>query len=421
MKRDFLAWQQPTLSDIAKGGLFTDGDWIESKDQDPAGSVRLTQLADIGVGVFRDRSDRWLREDQAASLGCTFLQPDDILIARMPEPIGRACIVPPDIGRAVTAVDVAVLRPPKHTVEPRYLMWAINSHGFHRDVVALQSGTTRKRISRRNLASLTVPLPPLHEQRQIVDVLEDLLSRLDAASADLNTAARRVTAHRAAALAASREGTDHGLAEIAVIQGGIQKQQKRAPRLNPYPFLRVANVTAQGLDLGEVHNVELFPGELERFRLEAGDLLVVEGNGSPTQIGRAALWDGSIDNCVHQNHLIRVRSLPGLLPGYLATVWNSPPIRHALTDLASSSSGLYTLSVGKLSSLRIPVPSLERQMEIVQSIAETQETENRLTDAIRTAELRVGRLRKAVLAAALAGRLDGSHSDMSRLEELAGV
>lgn len=95
-----------SLSELADGGLFSDGDWVESKDQDPSGTVRLTQLADVGVGEFRDRSDRWLRTDQARDLRCTFLEPGDVLVARMPDPIGRACLAPRSIGTAVTVVDV---------------------------------------------------------------------------------------------------------------------------------------------------------------------------------------------------------------------------------------------------------------------------------------------------------------------------
>src|SRR5664279_5036178 len=107
------------------------------------------------------------------------------------------------------------------------------------------------------------------------------------------------------------------LDEVADIQGGIQKQAKRRPVNNRYPFLRVANVLRGKLVLNDVHEVELFNGELDRHRLQAGDLLVVEGNGSPDQIGRAAIWDGSIANCVHQNHLIRVRPSSKILPKYL--------------------------------------------------------------------------------------------------------
>jgi type I restriction enzyme S subunit len=156
------------------------------------------------------------------------------------------------------------------------------------------------------------------------------------------------------------------LGEIAQIQGGIQKQAKRRPVNNTYPFLRVANVTASGLDLSEIHSVELFGDEINKFRLVRGDLLVVEGNGSPDQIGRAAVWDGSIPEAVHQNHLIRVRPGMRVLPSYLGLVWNAPRIRERLTAVASSTSGLHTLSVRKLQAIEVPVPPLAEQHRIVE-------------------------------------------------------
>jgi hypothetical protein len=81
-----------SLRDIlGRSTLFTDGDWVESKDQDPSGSIRLIQLADIGEGVFRNRSSRFLNEETATRLQCTYLVPGDVLVARMADPLGRAC------------------------------------------------------------------------------------------------------------------------------------------------------------------------------------------------------------------------------------------------------------------------------------------------------------------------------------------
>lgn len=155
------------------------------------------------------------------------------------------------------------------------------------------------------------------------------------------------------------------LGEVAEVQGGIQKQPKRAPRHNAFPFLRVANVTSNGLDLDEIHDVELFDGELERYQLRRGDLLVVEGNGSASQIGRAAVWDGSIPHAVHQNHLIRVRPGDAIEPRYLGLVWNSPKIRDELSAVSSSTSGLHTLSVAKLKRVQVPLPGLDEQRRII--------------------------------------------------------
>ena len=124
------------------------------------------------------------------------------------------------------------------------------------------------------------------------------------------------------------------LGQIASIQGGIQKQPKRAPKDNAFPFLRVANVMRGKLDLAEVHRVELFGDELSRLRLESGDLLIVEGNGSPSEIGRLAIWDGSIKDCVHQNHIIRCRPFNHAITPYTLRYLNSPYDIQVMKDLA---------------------------------------------------------------------------------------
>lgn len=158
------------------------------------------------------------------------------------------------------------------------------------------------------------------------------------------------------------------LSEVAQITGGIQKQPKRRPTKNAYPFLRVANVGRGTIDLQDVHEIELFEGELDRFRLNGGDLLVVEGNGSADQIGRAAVWDGSISNAVHQNHLIRVRPTKVISAQYLGLLWNSPTISSQLKKVAQSTSGLYTLSTSKLARVRVPVPPRSEQDRIVETL-----------------------------------------------------
>ena len=62
--------------------VFVDGDWVESKDQDPDGDVRLIQLADVGDGVYVDKSSRFLTAAKARALKCTFLKEGDVLVAR---------------------------------------------------------------------------------------------------------------------------------------------------------------------------------------------------------------------------------------------------------------------------------------------------------------------------------------------------
>jgi len=192
---------------------------------------------------------------------------------------------------------------------------------------------------------------------------------------------------------------------FAEVQGGIQKTPSRKPVKSAYPYLRVANVLRGSLDLSEIHRFELASGELERWRLLPGDVLVVEGNGSITEIGRCALWRGEIPDCVHQNHIIRVRCHPNVDPAYLHWFLNAPQGRDIVTGVASSTSGLYTLSVSKVRRIAVPIAPLPEQRRIVSCIESLLSQASAIEAAARLADACLKRLDQAVLSRAFRGEL----------------
>lgn len=157
--------------------VFTDGDWVESKDQDPGGDVRLTQLADVGDGRWIDKSSRFLTSAKAAELRCTFLEAGDVLVARMPDPLGRACIFPGSERPSVTVVDVCIIRPHAGRHTPTWLMAAINSPATRSQIARLATGTTRSRVSRGNLAKVTIPVVSIDEQEQFAERVRQVNSQ----------------------------------------------------------------------------------------------------------------------------------------------------------------------------------------------------------------------------------------------------
>ncbi|MEJ2630488.1 MAG: restriction endonuclease subunit S [Acidihalobacter sp.] len=200
-------WTLSTIQDlVGASGVFVDGDWVESKDQDPDGDVRLIQLADIGDGEYRNKSARFLTHEKALELGCTFLEKGDVLVARMPDPLGRACIFPGDSKKAVTVVDVAIVRSSGGEFNHLWLMYFINSPAFRSAVASLQGGSTRKRISRKNLSKIALPVPPFDQQKRIVAEIEKQFSRLDEAVANLKRVRANLKRYKAAVLKAAVEG-----------------------------------------------------------------------------------------------------------------------------------------------------------------------------------------------------------------------
>ncbi len=172
-------------SSLSTLGWLTDGDWILNADYAPDG-VRLLQVGDIGAGILRLRSQRFISSERALELGCTILRGGDVLISRMADPIGRACILP-DIGfPAITAVDVAIFRPKPDQLDPHYAVAYMNSPRWYQMVLNEASGATRARISRKNLGSLVIPVPPLGVQREIVSALTMRLAALDRAKESLS-------------------------------------------------------------------------------------------------------------------------------------------------------------------------------------------------------------------------------------------
>ena len=301
-------------------------------------------------------------------------------------------------------------------MSPRYLMHFLLQRRFRADAQRDMSGTAGLlRVSAKFIEESMVPIPPTAEQERIVSAIEEEFSRLDAGVAALERVRQNLKRMRAAVLQAATSGSlidpepstwrTVAVADLAEVSGGITKNPKRAPQYNPVPFLRVANVPRDGLDLRDVHYIEVFDGELERLRLRNGDLLVVEGNGSPDQIGRSALWRGSIDPCVHQNHLIRIRPGPDVDPEYLNLYWNAPESMRTIQAQASSTSGLHTLSTGKLRAIPVTLPSVSAQREIVEEASRQLTALGGMESVINDQLVRNRSLRSSVLAAAFSGKL----------------
>ena len=171
-------WEQRKLKDICS--VFTDGDWIESKDQSDQG-VRLIQTGNVGVTEYLDKPNnkKWVSEDTFERLHCTEVLSGDILISRLPEPAGRACIVPKIGQKMITAVDCTIARiAPEYSSE--YVVQYLSTQDYFDEVNNCLAGGTRQRISRGNLSSFLIPLPCSKAEQERIGgffrTLDDLIT-----------------------------------------------------------------------------------------------------------------------------------------------------------------------------------------------------------------------------------------------------
>ena len=192
---------------------------------------------------------------------------------------------------------------------------------------------------------------------------------------------------------------------VCIVYGGVTKNARKGGDLVEMPYLRVANVYANELRLDEIKQIKVKRNRLYRYFLEEGDLLVVEGNGSKSQIGRVARWDGSIDPCVHQNHLFKVRPMLQQMGHYLLWWMLSPNGRSYITKVASSTSGLYTLSMTKIRSLPVPLPPLAEQKQIVDEVERLLSVADDAAATTAREQTRAERLRQSILKQAFSGTL----------------
>lgn len=442
------------LADLLSDGLFVDGDWVESKDQDPDGDVRLIQLADVGDGVFRDRSSRFLTSAKAKELRCTLLEPGDILVARMPEPLGRACIFP-GVGKpAVTVVDVCIIRTNPKKVQPEWLVSAINSPSFRAAMQQFVRGTTRQRISRKNLGALELRVPDLADQSATVVALQQFEDKQRDVANHVESGRRAVDRFRQAVLAAACSGrlTADWRESAEVESAGLGLERRRdserarlgkkyrepfVPDAGKLPEIPEAWAWAALPELGDLgrgkskhrprNDPKLYGGKYPF--IQTGDVarsggLITTHTQTYNEAGLAQsrLWPTQTvcitiaANIADSGLLTFPACFPDSVVGLVADELVALPeyvelfIRTARNDLAAfaPATAQANINLAILAEVAVAVPPIEEQHEIIRRTTQLFQAADNSLGRIKVAAKRVGLSSQAVLAKAFRGSIVGS-------------
>jgi type I restriction enzyme, S subunit len=391
----------------------------------------------------------------------------DTIFATIRPYLKNIAFISKDLDNQICSTGFCVLRPAQSGIEPRFLLWLARSDDVVSQIGQFQRGASYPAVSDKDVLRSRIPLPPLNEQKRIVEKLEVLLSDLDAAVQSLTTALENLKDYRRSVLKAAVEGEltrewreanqatlepaselltrilqerrerweaeqkakDRKNAvyeepaapdvssllelpegwvwatveQLGFVQLGRQRSPKNRSKDYSTKYVRAGNITENGWDLSSVLEMEFEPHELETYRLHVGDILLSEASGSPDQVGKPAIWAGEIEVCCFQNTLIRFRQI------LLSSEYPYLVFRHFYFNkvFAQISGGVSInhLSAYKFKSIAFPLPSLKEQEKIFETAFSNFAAADELEANIKTQLIQAEQTRQSMLEEAFSGKL----------------
>ena len=374
-------WQTSKLASLCN--LFADGDWIESKDQSPDG-IRLVQTGNVGVGEFKDRAEkaRYISEDTFKRLRCTEITEGDVLISRLPDPVGRACIIPYVDEKLITAVDCAIVRFNPEKIYSKFFNYYAQSHEYLSKVASLSTGATRLRISRANLAEIPVPTPALSDQQRIVSILDQAFESIAEAinNAEKNLAnARELFASYLDNVRAEKQPLGH---LVSITTGKLDVNASKEG--GQYPFFTCSRQ----------------PYAIDTFAFDCEAILLAGNNASGDF--NVKHYKGKF-NAYQRTYVITVSKEDRLMYRYLYF-----QLVNSLREFKSKSVGANTkfLKIGMIKDLCIPLPSYLEQESIVAKLDELASETKTLENIYQQKLIAFDELKKSILHQAFTGQLN---------------
>lgn len=354
------------LASKAFAVFFLDGDWVESKDQSEQG-IRLIQTGNIGVGEYLDKMDkaRYINEETFKRLKCTEVLEGDILISRLPDPVGRACIVGNLEERAITAVDCSILRFNPKVFISKLFPYYTKSHYYYRQLKPYLTGASRKRISRTNLESIQIPLPPLEIQKEIVAEIEGYQKVIDGA--------RAVVDNYKPHIAIDPEWPMQSIGQLCTVERGA----------SPRPIKKFVTNSSEGINWVKIGDAKIGSKYItetnEKISKEGAkkSRAVKKGNfilSNSMSFGRPYIM--AVDGCIHDGWLLLSRFSDKLNTDFLYYVLGSDFIYKHFEKLATGGV-VNNLNSELVRNVKIPLPPINYQRQIASNF----EAEQALVDA----------------------------------------
>lgn len=348
-------------------------------------------------------SRRKVSEDTDYTLPLLWVRPGDVVLSKIDLKNGAVGVLEEGWGNVVVTTHFKVYMPDLERLNPRYFRMLLQTGDFKEWLWASRSGADgRTEVKLDIFEDLSIPLPPIEQQHGLVHAFDAACGKAEKLEGEstLIVQANQRAFDQALGVAAppplpdwpvfvarfkdverwSHEGILRdatqpavastvwpmvALSDVGKVSYGLQKSPANRPGKHSRPYLRVANVQRSVLDLAEMKYMEVPDEDMPKLRLMDGDVLLCEGN-SPDLVGRGAIWRNQIPDCIHQNHVLRVRvDQSRLLPDFLLAVINSSHGQAYFRSKAKRTTNLASINSTEVAALPVPLPPLEQQQAML--------------------------------------------------------
>lgn len=302
--------------------------------------------------------------------GYTNFADGDVLLAKITPCFenGKIAFANVNADYGFGSTEFHVIRADKNRLDGRYLVHFLRRDEIRVDGARNMTGSAgQRRVPKHYLESLSIPLPALSEQHRIAAILDQadaLRAKRREALAQLDSLTQSIFIEMfgdpVTNPMAWPESTSLG--EIADIVSGVTKGRNlEGKATRTIPYLAVANVQDKSLNLTQVKTIEATEDEIRRYELKPNDLLLTEG-GDPDKLGRGTLWRNELPECIHQNHIFRVRVVgASVSPLFLNWLVGSQCGKKYFLKSAKQTTGIASINMGQLRKFPLLVPPLSLQ------------------------------------------------------------
>ena len=291
--------------------------------------------------------------------------PDHLLFGKLRPYLAKIAL--PDFA-GICSTDILPVRPGPE-LDRRYLAFFLRQPSIVDLASSRATGANLPRLSPKALGEIEIPWRPLPEQRRIAAILAqaDALRCLRRQSlSHLSDLGQAIFFKMFGDVAANSRRWDerHVLNDVAYVSSGITKGRKANGKvMREVPYLAVSNVQDGQVRLDVVKTIEATDAEIQRYALQPNDIVLTEG-GDPDKLGRGGIWRGEIAECIHQNHVFRVRLTdPDMRPLFLSRLIGSERGKRYFLRSAKQTTGIASINMTQLKNFPLLSPPNEIQLE----------------------------------------------------------